>query len=199
MRDCYHQNSVKLIRGPPGTGKTKTVGSILFSLLKMKCRALTCAPTNIAVLEVTTRLLRLVREKQTPENDSYGLGDIVLFGNNKRMKIENHDDLLDVFLDQRADMLVNCFLPSTGWKHCLESMISLLDDPEPQYNTYMQNIKKNDNGDDGNLKKDDSDSNLLKDDDVLGHLRSILRIHSFQFASHWSFVWLTYILICQLL
>ncbi|KAG6656854.1 hypothetical protein CIPAW_04G050200 [Carya illinoinensis] len=166
MRNCYHQNTVKLIWGPPGTGKTKTIGFVLFSLLKMKCRTLTCAPTNIAVLEVTKRLLSLVREMQTPENDSYGLGDIVLFGNKKRMKIGNHDDLLDVFLEHRVDMLVNCFLPSTGWNNSLESMISLLVDPESRYNTYLENIKKDDNGDDDKLKKEESDNNLLKDDDV---------------------------------
>ena len=62
----------------------------------MKCRTVTCAPTNIAVIEVATRLLRLVR--QSIEFVSYGLGDIVLFGNGERMKIDNHDDLVDYFL-----------------------------------------------------------------------------------------------------
>ncbi|KAF5457576.1 hypothetical protein F2P56_021668 [Juglans regia] len=166
MRNFYHQSTVKLIWGPPGTGKTKTIGFILFSLLEMKCRTLTCAPTNIAVLEVTKRLLRSVREMQTPEHDSYGLGDILLFGNNKRMKIGKHDDLLDVFLDHRVDMLYNCFLPSTGWKNSLESMISLLDDPESQYNRYLESIKKYDDGNDDKLKKEESDGNLLKDDVV---------------------------------
>jgi senataxin len=99
MRDCNHQNPVKLIWGPPGTGKTKTVGVLLHALLKMKCRTLTCAPTNIAVLEVTTRLLRLVRDSL--EYDTYGLGDIVLFGNGERMKIDDRKDLHDVFLDHR--------------------------------------------------------------------------------------------------
>lgn len=47
---CHHENSVKLIKGPPGTGKTKTVASLLFAVLKMKCRTLACAPTNTAVL-----------------------------------------------------------------------------------------------------------------------------------------------------
>ena len=75
-RECKHQNTVKLIWGPPGTGKTTTVSVLLFSLLRMKCRTLTCAPTNTAVLEVTQRLLKNVTESLG--YDTYGLGDIVL-------------------------------------------------------------------------------------------------------------------------
>jgi hypothetical protein len=84
-KKCNHQNTVKLIWGPSGTGKTKTVGLLLFSLLRMKCRTLTCAPTNTAVLEVAQQLLKNVTESL--EYGTYGLGDLVLFGNGKRMKI----------------------------------------------------------------------------------------------------------------
>jgi DNA replication protein DnaC len=145
MRDCNHQNPVNLIWGPPGTGKTKTVGVLLHALLKMKCRTLTCAPTNIAVLEVTKRLLSSA--KYSLGYDTYGLGDIVLFGNGKRMKIYDrkkrkkfayHKDLCDVFLDSRADTLKECFAPKSGWRNGLESMISLLDDPKSQYEIYLE-------------------------------------------------------------
>ncbi|XP_059452744.1 uncharacterized protein LOC132183340 isoform X2 [Corylus avellana] len=149
MRHCNHQNPVNLIWGPPGTGKTKTVGVLLHALLKMKCTTLTCAPTNIAVLEVTTRLLRLVRESL--QYDQYGLGDIVLFGNGKRMKVYDRfrhpkkrkkiayrKDLLDVFLDYRVDVLKKCIAPNSGWKNSLESMISLLAGPKSQYEIYLE-------------------------------------------------------------
>ncbi|XP_037497110.1 helicase sen1-like [Jatropha curcas] len=131
MRECYHRNTVKLIWGPPGTGKTKTVGSLVFALLKSKCKTLTCAPTNVAVLEVTTRLLNLVMP--TLQHQTYGLGDVILFGNGERMKIDNRDDLLDVFLDYRADVLAKSLAPLSGWNHCLELMICLLEDPDKQY------------------------------------------------------------------
>ncbi|KAF5480087.1 hypothetical protein F2P56_000857 [Juglans regia] len=157
MRDCYHQNTVKLIWGPPGTGKTKTVAFLLLALLKMKCRTLTCAPTNIAVVEVATRLRSLVGE--TLEYGTYGLGDIVLLGNRKRMKIDDHNDLLDVFLEHRAYVLGKCFAPLTGWKYCLESMISLLNNPEFEYIIYMEKIKKE-------TDEDDDELDFVKDDDA---------------------------------
>ncbi|KAM5558325.1 hypothetical protein ABKV19_020167 [Rosa sericea] len=136
LAQCHHQNSVKLVWGPPGTGKTKTMSLTLFALFQLKCRTLTCAPTNIAVLEVAARLRRLVN--QSLEYRRYGLGDIVLFGNKKRMKIDNNDDLRDIFLDHRVKILIKCLVPLSGWKHLLESMIHLLDDPEEQYSLYLE-------------------------------------------------------------
>ncbi|KAJ9679683.1 hypothetical protein PVL29_021572 [Vitis rotundifolia] len=135
-RECHHQNSIKQIWGPPGTGKTKTVATLLFALHRMKCRTVTCAPTNIAVLAVTKRLVGLVRDSN--EYGTYGLGDILLFGNRKRMKIDDHRDLHDVFLDFRVKILAKCFSPRSGWKYSLESMICLLEDPKEMYSTYLR-------------------------------------------------------------
>ncbi|KAL4598719.1 hypothetical protein ACB092_11G078100 [Castanea dentata] len=138
-RECNHQNTVKLIWGPPGTGKTKTVGVLLFSLLRMKCKTLTCAPTNTAVLEVTQRLLKSVIGSL--EYDTYGLGDVVLFGNGKRMKILECHNLLNIFLDNRVSILHECLVSSSGWKGSLTSMKCLLEDPRRQYNLYLNDIR----------------------------------------------------------
>ncbi|CAL2229729.1 unnamed protein product [Prunus armeniaca] len=166
LSKCHHHNAVKLIWGPPGTGKTKTIGTTLFVLLKLKCRTLTCAPTNIAVLEVTARLLRLVN--QTPEYGKYGLGDIILFGNVERMKIDNYNDLFEVFLDSRISILSKCLAPLSGWKHWLASMIRLLKDPEKLYSLYLEEKrephKKNDEDDeetDNSGPTSDNESYLL--------------------------------------
>nr|XP_027077588.1 uncharacterized protein LOC113701234 [Coffea arabica] len=145
-KECHHQNSVKLIWGPPGTGKTKTVASLLFLLLQMKCRTLTCAPTNVAVLGVTNRLMTLVRPSL--ECDTYGLGDILLFGNGERMKIDDYEELLDVFLDYRVSALSCCLAPLSGWKGSTESMIRLLEDPEKQYQLYLDKEREKDQSDD---------------------------------------------------
>jgi senataxin len=170
LSECRHQSTVKLIWGPPGTGKTKMVGLLLFSLLKLKCRTLTCAPTNIAVLEVTSRLLRLVTDSL--EYKTYGLGDIVLFGNGKRMKISEKDDLEDIFLDHRVEVLEYCFNPSTGWKHTVDSLINLLADPEHQNRRYLENKeRKNEEGEredqyDEMLEFEEINNNKEKDEVV---------------------------------
>lgn len=109
MKNCRHNDPVKLIWGPPGTGKTKTVASLLFCLLKLRIRTLTCAPTNTAVVTVAARLHSIA--KDSLEHDTYGLGDIVLLGNSKRMKIDCHKGLGDVFLDNRVTNLMKCFNP----------------------------------------------------------------------------------------
>nr|GEU86709.1 uncharacterized ATP-dependent helicase C29A10.10c-like [Tanacetum cinerariifolium] len=75
-----HQESINLIWGPPGTEKTKTVASLFFLLLRTNHRTLTCAPTNIVVVGVVKRLLSLVRDHDLGY-DAYGLGDIIIFGN----------------------------------------------------------------------------------------------------------------------
>ncbi|KAK9106432.1 hypothetical protein Syun_022443 [Stephania yunnanensis] len=138
---CHHRNSIKLIWGPPGTGKTKTVAALVWTLLGLKRRTVTCAPTNIAVLEVATRLLKLVRGDL--RDDCYGLGDIVLSGNRERMKIDDRDDLFDVFLEFRVEILLeSCFDPLFGWRHCVNSLIWFLQYPKTEYDLYLQNSKK---------------------------------------------------------
>nr|XP_043633425.1 uncharacterized protein LOC122604613 [Erigeron canadensis] len=154
---CRHRNTTKLIWGPPGTGKTKTTGSLLFMLLGLKCRTLTCAPTNIAVVGVTKRLMSLVRDSLS--HDTYGLGDILLFGNGERMKINDHKDLSNIFLNFRIKSLSECLAPCSGWKGTSEWMIRFLEDPEDQYRLYLlaEQVDRNDEE-----KHTDEESNDLR-------------------------------------
>lgn len=133
-------NPVKIIWGPPGTGKTKTVSTLLCSLLKLNCRTLACAPTNVAVSEVCQRLLPLLKEWRGQEYDQSfpcPMGDVVLFGNRDRLKVE--DNLQEIYLDYRVDQLKICFVPVTGWRHRLDSMIDLLQDGLSHYNISLEN------------------------------------------------------------
>lgn len=135
---CMHQNCTKLIWGPPGTGKTKTVASLLFILLRTKHRTLMCAPTNIAVVGAATRLVRLVRDHDLGCG-TYGLGDIVVFGSKERMNItDNHKELHDVFLDYRLDVLFK-LLPK--WNVYVNSIIHVLDSLTKRHDTINNERK----------------------------------------------------------
>ncbi|XP_018445887.1 uncharacterized protein LOC108817645 [Raphanus sativus] len=139
VRRCHHANTIKLIWGPPGTGKTKTTSILLFTLLNAKCRTLTCTPTNVSVIEVASRVVKLVSRSLKIGN--YGLGDVVLFGNGERMKIKERKDLVGFFIDERVDKLYPCFMPFYGWRASINSMICLLEDPQGQYYQYLEKSK----------------------------------------------------------
>ncbi|KAH0885408.1 hypothetical protein HID58_061504 [Brassica napus] len=142
-RNCSHETSAKLIWGPPGTGKTKTVATLLFSLLKLTCRTVVCAPTNTAIVEVASRLLSLFKETSSSEHPTYGLGNVVLSGNRDRMGIKKNHPLLDVFLDERVVKLGHLFPPSfSGWKHRLESLINFLENTETKYERHVHELKE---------------------------------------------------------
>ncbi|GMJ04502.1 hypothetical protein HRI_004119400 [Hibiscus trionum] len=137
---CNHKSHVELIWGPPGTGKTKTVSVLLFALLRMKYRTLTCAPTNVAITEVASRVSKLVKEANktcSVADDRFcSLGDILLFGSKERLKVDS--EIEEIFLDYRVKQLNECF-GSLGWWHCFTTMITFLEDCVPQYHIFLEN------------------------------------------------------------
>ncbi|KAL0847962.1 hypothetical protein Bca101_021209 [Brassica carinata] len=121
-RNLRDKTCVKLIWGPPGTGKTKTVATLLFALLNLRCKTVVCA-----------LLLVLFKGSSSSEHSTYGLGNIVLAGNRGRMWIDSkNEDLLDVFLDHRISKL-----KKIGWKRSLELVIEFLENPESDYKKYL--------------------------------------------------------------
>ena len=146
---CNHNSKVKLIRGPPGTGKTKTLATLLFALMKMKYRILVCAPTNVAIKEVASRVLSIVKESLGGESGNLfcSAGDMLLFGNNERLKVD--EDIEDVYLDYRVQQLTECLAPFSGLSSCLQSMIDLLKHCVSCYHIYINNelTKQKKNGD----------------------------------------------------
>ncbi|XP_042472364.1 uncharacterized protein LOC122055031 [Zingiber officinale] len=129
--------SISLIWGPPGTGKTKTISGLVWLLDQLRCRTLICATTNNAVTQVASRFLKLLKESSGTR--SCRLGDVVLFGNEKRLKFG--DDLLDVFLKYRADRLKGCFGLQTGWKDCLRSLLNFFERAAFLYKNYLDEKK----------------------------------------------------------
>lgn len=147
-RNLIDKTSVKLIWGPPGTGKTKTVATLLFALLKLSSKTVVCAPTNTAVVEVASRLLKLHRGAS-----EHSLGNIVLAGNRVRMGIDTkNEDLLDVFLDHRISRLGKLLSPSTGWKQSLESVIKFLQNTESNYKKYLLLSERKEKEEEGKKK-----------------------------------------------
>ncbi|KAK7319208.1 hypothetical protein RJT34_03926 [Clitoria ternatea] len=156
---CNHKSTIDLIWGPPGTGKTKTLGMLLFALLRMNYRTLVCAPTNVAIKEVALRVLSMVRESFVGNADALfcALGDIVLFGNRQRLKIGA--GIEEIYLDHRVEQLITCFAPTKGWRHCFASMINLLEDCVSHYHIYIENEpKEKDHTDDDNTCKTKGDN-----------------------------------------
>ncbi|KAL7084177.1 hypothetical protein ACP275_14G209000 [Erythranthe tilingii] len=137
--ECNHKSSVELIWGPPGTGKTATLSSLLYVLLKMNVRTLVCAPTNIAIKELASRVIALVRSNSSEENHclSFPLGEMLMFGNKDRLKVGS--DTEEIYLDYRVDKLVHCLLSRTGWKNCFASMRDFLEDCVPQHRIFVEN------------------------------------------------------------
>lgn len=144
VHDCVSamqldSSSVRLILGPPGTGKTKTISALLWSMLVKKRRTLTCAPTNTAVVEVASRVLGLLEESSGGSSTKRCyVSDVVLFGNEGRMSVDVN--LAKIFMDSRVRRLRDCFMPSTGWTHCLSSMLRLLEHPLVLYGRYAEDM-----------------------------------------------------------
>ncbi|GJR23597.1 UvrD-like helicase, ATP-binding domain, P-loop containing nucleoside triphosphate hydrolase [Tanacetum coccineum] len=138
---CCHISSVEQIWGPPGTGKTMTVSVLLLILLQLKQRTLMCAPTNVAIVQLASRVLSLVKESYestTASGDCFcSVGDVVLFGNMERLKLSS--DIEEIYLDHRVKRLAECLGPVTGWKDCIRSMIDLLENCVSEYYTFIEN------------------------------------------------------------
>lgn len=144
---CKHSNLVKLIWGPAGTGKTKTVSTTLWALKSLKFRTLMCSPTNISVAGVCHRYLQAFKDfNGHADKDGLpcSLGDIVLFGNKYKMDIT--EEIQEVLLDYRVDELGKCFSSSSGWKHRINSVFSILENYDSEHN-----MLPGDNGHNGTL------------------------------------------------
>lgn len=120
--NCCHRSSVGLVWGPPGTGKTTTLAVTLHMLLMKKQRILACAPTNMAVLQIASRLIGLIEDFSLSHH--YSFGDIILYGNKDRLHIGK--ELSKIYLDDRVKKLLRCISLEVGWKHCVDSVLKFL-------------------------------------------------------------------------
>lgn len=139
--NCWHTYSVELVWGPSGTGKTRTIGAVLKVLLGKTCRTLICAPTNTAIMQVASHLFSLVNKSQRCE--TCYLGDVVLFGNKDRLKVD--EELSSIYLDERVKRIMGFFGSQTELKDKLGCMINFLSNQPPLYKTFLVVKRKTDN------------------------------------------------------
>lgn len=139
---------VRLIKGPPGTGKTATVVTFLSVITCLLYRTLVCASANRAICEVAQRFVYLVNRMPSPEKSfqyypfftSYGcegackslkLGDVVLVGNDERLEVDT--TLSMIYLPFRVKRLSEAILHSRGWRQSLQNVLKLVKDPAHQF------------------------------------------------------------------
>lgn len=160
---CNHKSTVDLICSSPGTEKTKILVTLLCALFKMNRRTLVCAPSTVAIKEVASGGLSMVRQLF----QFCYLGDMLLFGNHEQLNVG--EEIQEIYLDYRVKQLMSCFNPSNGWKYCFTSMIHFLENCFTHYQMSILNqktkeqVQTNDNN--SNTAKDDS----LSDSDVRTH------------------------------
>ncbi|XP_039173758.1 LOW QUALITY PROTEIN: uncharacterized protein LOC104455602, partial [Eucalyptus grandis] len=130
---CGNKPSVELIWGPPGTGKTTTVATLLCTLLKRKRRTIVCAPTNVAIKRVASCVLKLLKRSDngiSTETKSFlCYFDMLIFGNKERLKVDANIE--EIYLEHR----VECFSKFTS----LNSMIDTLANCVRQYHIFLEN------------------------------------------------------------
>ncbi|KAI9352011.1 P-loop containing nucleoside triphosphate hydrolase protein [Obelidium mucronatum] len=99
-------SGVCLIQGPPGTGKTKTVSTIICSILsRMQTKILQCAPTNIAMIQVGSRL---VEQRMLEQGENFDPCEIVILGHRDKVGELIDPKYRQFCLEIRLEMVVKC-------------------------------------------------------------------------------------------
>ncbi|CAN0880576.1 TPR and ankyrin repeat-containing protein 1 [Linum grandiflorum] len=138
---CSYTPGFELISGPPGSGKTSTISTLLVTLLGMERRTLTCAPTNVALKEVASRVVKLLKESAEIAGLPCPLGAVLLFGDTDRLKIGS--EVEEIYLDNRVKKLEHYFATDKGWHSYLTSMEDFLILSVDHFLGHQENEKMN--------------------------------------------------------
>jgi hypothetical protein len=133
---------VRMVQGPPRTGKTTLLVTLISVLGCLQRRTLISAPTNAAVIEVSKRMMRFFDVSKNEETFSdfcartqvglkqclpISLSDIILKGSKERLQGVVDGTMLEkIFLPSRVDRLVKALNPGTGWKASVQFAVKFL-------------------------------------------------------------------------
>ncbi len=95
---------LSFVWGPPGTGKTKTLGGIVREFLARNKRILVTAHSNVAVDEAAIKVCELLKD-----TDYYRNGKILRIGNYQKKEIENDYPLIvpKIFFEKKVEKLLH--------------------------------------------------------------------------------------------
>ncbi|XP_037087469.1 helicase sen1-like [Pollicipes pollicipes] len=121
VTDRPDRPSISVIRGPPGTGKTRLVVSLVKQILfsagaEQDRRVLLCAPSNAAVDEVAKRLLeeRAVLTRRTPGSPNVPEIRVVRFGRRSQIADAVARISLDELVDANVKQLLKKQVPQSA-------------------------------------------------------------------------------------
>ena len=116
--------SVKIIHGPPGTGKTATLVALIDALLQKRIAVLATAPSNHAICELARRCFsHLFSSPRAARNDRPKRRDVVLVGREDKLILSPELEIIHVdhIIGRLTDSLVN-------WSTTFDHLRTLLRD-----------------------------------------------------------------------
>ncbi|KAJ3210237.1 hypothetical protein HDU82_008545 [Entophlyctis luteolus] len=122
-------SGICLIQGPPGTGKTKTVSSIMKTIMsKGDTKVLQCSPTNTAMIQVAERLLQEL--KAVPSKITSDPSAVVVLGHRDKVKELCNPAFHQYCAEIRVELVAKCALDLA------EGLAAVIDDSDNVSTTF---------------------------------------------------------------
>lgn len=126
---CDDEPLVKLVWGPPGTGKTHTLSALVLALSGMECKTIICATSIHSIMASARYFLKFVKRLSEESVDRLplcSLNNIVFYGDENRVKAD--PDIEEIMLSSRAAKVLDALRPFMEWRHFFTSTIEFLED-----------------------------------------------------------------------
>ncbi|GJQ99904.1 UvrD-like helicase, ATP-binding domain, P-loop containing nucleoside triphosphate hydrolase [Tanacetum coccineum] len=115
------------------------IKEVLYSDSKVKEKCDICSFGYDSILCQKLNLHLNLNESQKTAVMAALFGDLLLFGSRERLEVSTDSDIEEIYLEHRVKRIVECLGPVTGWKHCIRSMIDLLENCVSEYYSFIEN------------------------------------------------------------